>query len=646
MTKSNLQKLTGAGMLVAIGIVFGDIGTSPLYTFKAIIKENPINELMVLGSLSCIFWTLTLQTTIKYVIITLRADNNGEGGILALYALIRKYGKKWLLFPAIAGASFLLADGIITPPISVSSAIEGLKIFYPTFDSVPYVVAILAMLFFAQQFGTQWLGKIFGPIMLLWFSFIGVIGILSVVKDPSVLKALSPHYAYLLLVKYPGGFWLLGGVFLCTTGAEALYSDMGHVGRLNIRVSWVLIKICLILSYAGQAVWLLQQQGKPIGELNPFYEIVPPNLLVFSIVLATMATIIASQALITGSFTLIGEAMRLNLWIRMRINYPTDFKGQLYVPQINWFLMVGCIGMVLYFQESSRMEAAFGLSVTLTMLMSTVLMFVYMRMSKYPAWLIGLLTMLFLSVELSFLTANLLKFKEGGWITMLLSIVLITTMWIWHSASEIKRRLTEFKDLRPYLGRLKLLSDDKSIASLSTNLIYLTSSNDPNLIEDRILFSIINRQPKKADNYWFIHINVLDEPFKMSYKLDILAENDVYHVTLNLGFRIEPRINYLFRLVVEDTVKRGEVNIISRYESLKGDNVTGDFRFVVLESFLSYENNLPPLEKFVMSNYYLIKKIGLNDQAGYGLDTSNVTIEKFPLIINRGDKIHLEREEG
>ncbi len=645
MSKTHLQKITSAGLLVAIGIVFGDIGTSPLYTFKAIIRESPIDELLVLGSLSCIIWTLTLQTTIKYVIITLRADNNGEGGILALYALIRRYGKKGLLLPAIAGASFLLADGIITPPISVSSAIEGLQIFYPKLNTVPYVIVILTILFVSQQFGTEWLGKIFGPVMLVWFLFIGVIGLLVIIEAPSVLKALSPHYALQLLIKYPGGFWLLGGVFLCTTGAEALYSDMGHVGRGNVRVSWFFIKICLILSYAGQAVWLLKHQGTEIGILNPFFEIIPPGLLIFSIILSTLATIIASQALITGSFTLIGEAMRLDIWLHMRINYPTDFKGQLYVPQINWFLMAGCIGMVLYFQESSKMEAAFGLSVTLTMLMSTVLMFTYMKVNRYPFWIFIPLTLLFLSVELSFLTANLLKFRKGGWITMLIGLFLITIMWIWYNAKLIKNRLTALKDIKPYLDKLKLLSDDVSIPRISTNLVYLSSSKDPFMIEDNILYSITNRQPKRADNYWFININVSDEPFKTTYKLTTLARNDVYHIQFNLGFRIEPRINYFFRLVVEEMVKNGEVNITSPYDSLNKENIIGDFRFVVLESFLSYENDLPPLEKFTMSNYYLLNKIGLNSQASYGLDTSNVTIEKYPLIINRGNKIVLEREE-
>jgi len=645
MSKTHLQKISSAGLLIAIGIVFGDIGTSPLYTFKAIIRESPIDELLVLGSLSCIIWTLTLQTTVKYVIITLRADNNGEGGILALYALIRRYGKKGLLLPAIAGASFLLADGIITPPISVSSAIEGLQKFYPDLNTVPYVIVILTILFVSQQFGTQWLGKIFGPVMLVWFLFIGIIGLLAIIEAPSVLKALSPHYALQLLIKYPGGFWLLGGVFLCTTGAEALYSDMGHVGRENIRVSWFFIKICLILSYAGQGVWLLKHQGIQIGLLNPFYEIVPPWLFIFSIILSTLATIIASQALITGSFTLIGEAMRLDIWLRMRINYPTDFKGQLYVPQINWFLMAGCIGMVLYFRESSKMEAAFGLSVTLTMLMSTILMFTYMKVNRYPIWIFVPLTLLFLSVELSFLTANLLKFRKGGWITMLIGLFLIAIMWIWYNAKEIKNKLTVLKDIKPYLDKLKFLSDDTSIPRISTNLVYLSSSKDPFMIEDSVLYSIINRQPKRADNYWFININVSDEPFKTTYKLTTLAKNDVYHIRFNLGFRIEPRINYFFRLVVEEMVKNGEVNIISQYDSLNKDNVVGDFRFVVLESFLSYENDLPPIEKFTMSNYYLLNKIGLNSQASYGLDTSNVTIEKYPLIINRGNKIVLEREE-
>jgi len=642
---NSLNRVTWAGLLVSVGIVFGDIGTSPLYTYTAILRENKIDEIIVLGSLSAIFWTLFLQTTLKYIIITLKADNKGEGGIFSLYALVRKY-RKWLIVPAVMGGSFLLADGIITPPISVSSAIEGLREFDPNLQTMPIVIGILVLLFGLQQFGTQNIGKVFGPAMIIWFSFIGVTGVIGLSAAPWVIKGLNPMYAWELITHYPKGFWLLGGVFLCTTGAEALYSDMGHCGRNNIRVSWIFIKVTLVLNYAGQAAWLLSQQGTSLGTRNPFYFIVPQQILGASIVLATLATIIASQALISGSFTLISEAMRLYLWPRFKIVYPTDFRGQMYVPGINWLLMAGCIGIVLHFKESKNMEAAFGLAVTLTMLMSTILINTWLYVKRVNIVLITLVTVLFLTVETSFLVANLKKFPQGGWISIVLGFILMYIMFIWHKARVIKNRLTEFEPFSDHLPVLRQLSNDLTVSKYATNLIYLTASGNNHLIETKIIYSIFNRSPKRADIYWFIHVNVLDEPYAMKYKVEILEEGDVVWITFNLGFRIEPRLNYFFRLVVDELVKNKEVDITSRYESLSYNKIRSDFNFVVMKNFLSHENDLPVFEDFVMRNYFVIKMISLSEQASYGLDTSNITIENVPLIISRPKELRLIREYG
>ncbi|MBC8154274.1 MAG: KUP/HAK/KT family potassium transporter [Bacteroidetes bacterium] len=641
---NDLNKVTPAGLLIAIGIVFGDIGTSPLYTFKAIFGTKVLTETLVLGSLSAVFWTLTFQTTLKYVIITLNADNKGEGGIFSLYTLIRKHAKPWMMYPAIVGGCFLLADGIITPPISVSSAIEGLLIYYPNLDTVPIVIGILVLLFITQQFGTQWLGKLFGPVMIVWFSFIGIMGAISLAQHPEVLRALNPWYVVTFLRDYPGGFWLLGGVFLCTTGAEALYSDMGHCGRNNIRASWVFVKITLVLSYAGQAAFLMQHLGRAMGETSSFYQIIPPSILVFAIVIATLATIIASQALISGSFTLIGEAMRLNFWPRQRVIYPTDFRGQLYIPQINWLLMTGCIGVVLYFRESSNMEAAFGLAVTLTMLMSTVLMSAYLHMRKVnPALVLGV-TLLFLTIEISFLIANLVKFEDGGWISVGLGLMLIIVMIIWYRGKDLKRGFLEYEALPPFLDMLKEISIDESLPKYATHLVYLTTSEDSSRIETETIYSILNRSPKRADVYWFLHVCVEDEPFAMRYTAETLAKEDVYFITFYLGFRIEPRLNLLFRLVVEDMVKNSEVEVTSRYVSLNRNNVTGDFRFVLFQNFMSYENDLSLGRKFIMNSYFWIKKLAsLREDAAYGLDASNVVVEDVPLIFNQPKAIRLER---
>ncbi|MBS1794699.1 MAG: KUP/HAK/KT family potassium transporter [Acidobacteria bacterium] len=640
----NLNTISFTGLLVAIGIVYGDIGTSPLYTFPAVIGSKTVNEVLVIGALSSIFWTLMFQTTLKYVIITLNADNHGEGGIFSLYTLIRRYFGKWMLVPAIIGGSFLLADGIITPPISVSSAIEGLRIYFPEINTIPIVIAILVALFIAQQFGTQVIGRFFGPVMGLWFTFIGIIGAMALSHNPAVLKALNPVYVYRFLAEYPGGFWLLGGVFLCTTGAEALYSDMGHCGRGNIRASWIYVKICLILSYAGQAAWLTANPGITLDR-SPFYSIVPPVILPLAIGIATLATIIASQALISGSFTLVGEAMRLSLWFRQRIVYPTDFKGQLYIPQVNWLLMIGCIGVVLYFKESKYMEAAFGLAVTLTMMMSTVLIAAWLYTRRVNKILIFLLTALFLTIETTFLTANLVKFEEGGWISILIGSVLIGVMYLWHKGREYRRKLTEFEPLAPFVKTLIELSNDKTLPQFATHLIYLTASETSKRIEKETVHSILQRTPKRADVYWFIHVQTADSPFAMRYKVEQLAKEDAYFIKFTLGFRIEPRINYFFELVLNDLEKNKEVERTSRHPALQKYNIEGDLRFVLLRSFLSYENDLNFRQNLILRAYYFLRRwFSSSEDEAYGLDASNVIVERVPMVVSTPENIQFIRE--
>lgn len=643
MENNNFKKLTYAGFLVSIGIVFGDIGTSPLYTFNAIIADRTVTELLALGSVSAIFWTLFFQTTIKYIFITLRADNNGEGGIFSLYTLIRRY-KKWLLFPALAGGSFLLADSVITPPISVSSAIEGLKPLIPDLPVIQIVLAIIVLLFLIQRAGTSLIGKFFGPIMMIWFTMIGVIGINAIAGSPSVFKALNPYYAYRLLTEYPQGFWLLGGVFLCTTGAEALYSDMGHVGRKNIQISWLYVKICLVFCYFGQAAWLLQHVGSPLNELNPFFGLVPGWFLIPSIVIAAFATIIASQALISGSFTLVAEAIRLNLWPKLRVIFPTDIKGQIYIPAINWMLLAACCGVTLYFKESKYMEAAFGLSVTLTMLMTTVLMSFYLYVKKVPKIWVMIFLLIFLTIEISFLIANLRKFSHGGWVTMLAGVLIFIVMYIWYRGSEIKHGFQNFTELKPFIPVLKELSNDAAVPKYATNLVYLTLSDNSSKIEQQIINSILYKQPKRADIYWFVHIEVMDVPYHMSYKATVIEPDEVVWIKFKLGFRMEPRINLLFRKVVEELVKNKEITVKNRYASLEKNNISADFRFVVIQSFLSFENELSMKDNFILKTFFRLKKFSLHDEKEFGLDYSNVTVEKSPLILNLPKEFNLIRE--
>jgi len=639
----NLHKLSAAGLLISLGIIYGDIGTSPLYVFKAIVADRVITSDLILGGLSCIFWTLTLQTTIKYVIITLRAENKGEGGILSLFSLVKKKGK-WLVVPAMIGGSALLADGMITPPITVSAAIEGLRIFYADIPTVPIVIAIISLLFLIQQFGTFIVGKAFGPIMFLWFTMMAVLGGFYLIQYPEILKAINPYYAYVLLSTNPNALFILGAVFLCTTGAEALYSDLGHCGRSNIRISWIYVKTCLLLNYFGQGVWLWQHQGSSLvpGE-NPFFSIMPEWFLIAGISIATAAAIIASQAMISGSFTLISEAVRLNLWPKVKINYPSNQKGQLYVPSINILLWIGCIVVVLIFRESQNMEGAYGLAINLTFLMTTILVAVFLKRKKFPNYIIIIFVTIYGLIEVGFLVANMAKFLHGGWFTILLASFLLSIMWAWFSARKIKNRFVKFVEVDSYYPILKELSEDESVPKYASQLVYLTSSNFNSEIESKIMYSILQKQPKRADVYWLVHVDVTDEPFTRDYKVEFLIPNKLIRIDFKLGFRVEQQINVLFRKVVEELVRNNEVDIISKYTSLNKYKIIGDFRFVVLDKVLSKANVLSFVDRFIMDYYFILKKFSLSEERGFGLDVSFVTIERVPLIISTQDTSELKR---
>jgi KUP system potassium uptake protein len=644
------SKLTFGGLLITLGIIYGDIGTSPLYVMKAIIGLHTINADVVLGGVSCIFWTLTLQTTIKYVLITLSADNNGEGGIFALYALVKRTKVKWLIVPAIIGGSALLADGIITPPISVSSAVEGIRTYYPNINTIPIVIGILFVLFTIQQFGTKLVGKFFAPMMLIWFGMLGILGAIQLANNIEVLKALNPYYAFQLLSIHPEGFYVLGFVFLCTTGAEALYSDMGHCGRKNIRISWIFVKTTLVLNYFGQAAYLIRHEGETLQTLggkngNPFYLIMESWFLPFGIVIATLAAVIASQALISGSFTLINEAMRLNFWPKVKIKYPTELKGQLYIPSINWLLFAGCVTIVLHFEESSNMEGAYGLAIVLCMIMTTLLLTYFMIIKRISWYIIAPLILIYLTIEISFLIANLNKFLHGGYVTLLIAIILIGIMTIWHLAKKISRDYTKFVKIDSYRKVLVELSVDLSIPKYATHLVYMTNASRGDEIEEKVMYSILQKRPKRADLYWFVHVNILSEPYKTEYKVTEIIKDDLFRIDFNLGFREPTKINLMFKEVLKDMVNNGEVDITSRYESLNKNNILGDFKFVLSEKFLSNDSDLLWHEKIVMNAYFLIKKFSLSEEKAFGLDSSSVKIEKFPMVLHPPEIIHLNRIE-
>lgn len=648
------SKVSAAGLLVALGIIYGDIGTSPLYVLNAILKDKEVTDQLILGALSLVIWTLTLQTTIKYVVLTLRADNRGEGGIFSLYALVRRR-QKWLVYPAIIGGASLLADGMITPPISVTSAIEGLR-------NIPYlhdisdhtivgiVLGIIAVLFFMQQFGTASIGKLFGPVMTVWFIMLAILGASHLLDDLNVFKAFNPYYGINLLITYPQGFWLLGGVFLCTTGAEALYSDLGHCGKSNIRMSWIFVKACLILNYLGQGAWLLSHQGGQLiteeritAGFNPFYGIMPEWFVAIGIAVATSAAIIASQALISGSFTLISEAMRLNLWPKMKVKYPSEARGQLYVPGINTLLFIGCCAIVLHFEKATNMEAAYGLAITLCMLATTILFANYLVLHRAARPWIYLFLCTYAILEGSFLVANLEKFPHGGYIALLVGGALFIIMFVWFKARKIKNRFVEFVHIEDYIPKIQELSNDRSVPKYATHLVYLTSADNEKEIEHKIIYSILNRKPKRADIYWFVHVDTVDDPYTMEYEVNHIIPNDIIRVEFRLGFRVQPRINLLFRKVVEDLVANKEVNITSRYESLEKSNIVGDFSFVVMEKYLSQDNELPILERLIMKVHFGLKEVSLSEEKGFGLDASNVIVEKFPLIVAPVSNLKLKR---
>lgn len=645
MNISAKQKVTAATLLVALGIIYGDIGTSPLYVMKAIIGNRPINELLVYGAISCVFWTLTFQTTFKYILLTLSADNHGEGGVFSLYALVKRFGKGKLVIPTILGATCLLADGIITPPISVASAVEGLEAIVPNLPTIPIVIAILSGIFIFQRFGTQKVGSIFGPIMIIWFTMLLVLGLSQITQHLEILKALNPIYAFDLLTKYPKGFWLLGAVFLCTTGAEALYSDLGHCGKENIRITWIFVKTALVFNYLGQGAWLMNQGNEFLNGQNPFYAIMPQWFLIIGIVIATLATIIASQALISGSFTLINEAISLNFWPRVALKNPTNLKGQIYIPSVNTILWIGCVLMILYFKNSSNMEAAYGFSITVAMLMTTLLLSYYLIfIKKIKLGWVAIILLTFAIIEISFFLANVVKIKER-WMFLFFELFIFMVMYIWYYSRKINNKFLKFTNLKEQTSLLNELSEDDSIPKYATHLIYLSKADKNYEIEEKIIKSIFAKKPKRADVYWFLHINRTNEPFTLNYEVEELLDDKVIKIILNVGFRIQPKVELYFKKIVQELVERKELKLHIRPDGSTKYNNEPDFKFVIIEKFISVENEFTFKDGWLLTSYFWLKKISLSDEKAFGLDKSDVAIEEYPMVYSPLIKLDLNRKK-
>ncbi|MEZ5013380.1 MAG: KUP/HAK/KT family potassium transporter [Chitinophagales bacterium] len=639
----NIHKLSAAGALVTLGIIFGDIGTSPIYVMSAIIGEHQVSRELVLGGMSCVFWTLLIITTFKYVYLALNNDNRGEGGIFALYAIHRRFKLKWAIIPALIGCAALIADGFITPPISISSAIEGLKLINPNIQTVPIVIVVMTMLFVVQQFGTKVVGSAFGPIMTIWFLMIGVLGAMQIAKHPEVLEALNPYWALHLLTEYKGGFWLLGGVFLCTTGGEALYSDLGHCGKQNIRVSWSFVLVMLLLSYMGQSAYLLTQTGNQLHDHSPFFAIMPNWFLPVGIITATSATIIASQAILTGVFTLVNEAMKLKLWTNFKVIYPSTVKGQIYIPAINWFLYVGCLAVIILFREAGNMEAAYGLAITFDMIMTTVLLTSLMRLQKRNLFFIAFFAIFILTIEGSFLISNLNKFTHGGWFTVTLAAAIFLGLWIFYEARKLRAKHTQFVEIEHYLPAIKDLMADDTVPKEATNLVYMAMANDKNHIDSNIIYSLFRKTPKRADVYWFVHVDIANDPYLASYSVDTIIPKKMFFVRLRFGFKVEHKVNLMFRKIVEELMANGEVDMLSNYPSLRKHHLPADFKFILLNSRVAIDDKLSPWEQFVVKGYRFIKSMSLPTHEDFGLELTNVENETVPINVTTASEIKLER---
>lgn len=644
----DLSKLSIAGVFITLGIIFGDIGTSPLYVMKAIVFNHTISEELILGGVSCVFWTLLLITTFKYVILALRADNHGEGGIFALFGLVSEHKLRWPMIAAFLGSAALMADGFITPPISILSAVEGLNVLYPNLPVLPIGITILILLFSFQRFGTDIVGKTFGPVMFLWFSVMAVLGLLQMVKHPEILRALNPYYAIHLLVQYPGGFWLLGAVFLCTTGAESMYADLGHCGKLNIRFSWTFVWSCLLLNYFGQGAWLLGKTGTQLEDISIFYAIVPNSVLPFVIALATIATVIASQALISGCFTLVNEAMKLRLWINHKISFPSSHKGQIYISSINWFLFAGCMLVVLAFQKSSNMEAAYGLTITLDMLMTSGLLLLYFKSNGTPKILVALLGIVFFSTELAFFVSNLKKFFYGGWFTLLICMCIFLLLYFLHRARRLRSVKYKLVNLDEYIEMFNDLISDESIPKAATNIVFMSKkANTESLVDSNIIYSLFQQNPKRADVYWIIHVEILDYPneHEKNYKVSTIIPGKLFLVNLQFGFKVKHNVHRLFKRIVEEMSENKEVDALSRYASMRKHNIPADFKYVFVKPIISADNDLEPVNKFSISVYEGLNKIAYPLYMDFGLDTVNVVTEIVPIHFHIKGDLGLKRKQ-
>lgn len=661
--QTSSDRFTLGMAIVALGVVYGDIGTSPLYTAQTFLAGQGglanMNREAVYGMLSLVFWSITLITTVKYVFVAMRTDNKGEGGIFALYSLIRRRGA-WLAIPAMLGGAAFLADSVLTPAVSISSAVEGLRtiaIFRPIFLenenlSMMITIVIIVLLFSVQQRGTERIGKVFGLVVMIWFAFLALVGIMNIGDNWSVFEALNPMYGihFLFSSHNVPGLALMGTIFLSTTGAEALYSDMGHVGRGNVYVTWPFIKVALILNYFGQGSWMLRHQNDKalwsIEGLNPFFQMLGPNLRYVAVILSVTAGIIASQALITGAFTMVSEATNLNWMPHLQVRYPARTRGQLYIPVVNFVLCIATLTVLLVFRDSEHISGAYGLALTITMIATTTLLAVHMWYQKKRVGAV-IFAVLFLIIEIMFLISSMAKFMHGGWFTMLLGFIILVIMLTWKDGTRIERSQRLHMKPKDFLPVLDKLHSDFRIPYFADNIVYLTSDREMKRLDTGIFFSIFADHPKRARAWWAVSVETDDAPFTREYCVENFGTDYLFRVKIKLGFKVSPSVPAYLHQIMHDLSHTGELpRQKSVYPKVDADPDIGPIRYVLLHKALMPESNISVREALSLRMKYAIRHIAGTPVKWFGLAPYNPVVEVQPLFVSTRRPPRLRREDN
>ncbi|WP_420868069.1 KUP/HAK/KT family potassium transporter [Bifidobacterium simiarum] len=656
------DRVTLAMAIVALGVVYGDIGTSPLYMAQSFVSGQGgiqyADRQSVLGLLSLLFWSVTLITTVKYVLIAMRIDNKGEGGIFALYSMVRRYGK-WLAYPAMIGGAAFLADSVLTPAVSISSAVEGLQTIpqlEPIFDAndnltLMITVCIIVVLFAIQSRGTESIGKVFGIVVMIWFSFLAVVGVANLGTDWTVFAALNPWYGIDFLLFDPGnkaGLAVMGTVFLATTGAEALYSDMGHVGRGNIYATWPFIKIALILNYFGQGAWILRNQHNEslygIKSLNPFFQMMTPSLRSVAVVLSVAAGVIASQALITGAFTMVSEATGLNWMPHLQVRYPARTRGQLYIPAVNIVLCAATLSVLAMFKDSEHITAAYGLALTITMITTTILLAAYIWCAWKRRVFAIVFAILFLAIQTLFFIASMSKFLHGGWFTMLLTLAILGIMVTWDQGTKVERSQRRHMWPKEFLPALDALHRDFKIPYYADNLVYLTSDPELRRLDTDIFYSIFANHPKRARAWWAVSVQVTDDPFTREYSVENFGTSFLFRVRIRLGFKVSQNVATYLHQIMHDLINDGTLprqTVI--YPKVDEDPEIGTIQYVLVHKALMPESKITSRGATSLRVKYAIRHLAGNPVKWFGLSAYNPVVEVQPLFVSTNKVPALKR---